>query len=180
MLTDTHTHLYSSKYEHDREAMMQRAMEARVTRFFVPAIDSSYADRMYTLESQYPDNVFLMMGLHPVYVKPETFEAELDFVEKELARRKFYAVGEIGCDLYWDKSTIGIQKEAFGRQIGWAKQYGLPINIHCRDEQGKIHQVQVQNDPTNPPPQPGARLNLVFPAEHSVLLSDSAQVQGHA
>jgi len=141
MFTDTHTHLYSSKFEEDREAMIRRAMDAGVTRFFIPAIDSSYANRMYSLEAQHGGNVFLMMGLHPVYVKPETFEAELDFVEKELARRKFYAVGEIGVDLYWDKSTLEIQKEAFRRQIGWAKQYGLPINIHCRDAFDAVFEV---------------------------------------
>jgi TatD DNase family protein len=141
MFTDTHTHLYSSKFEEDRSAMIQRAMDAGVARFFIPAIDSSYANRMYSLEAQYPENVFLMMGLHPVYVKPETFEAELDFVEKELARRKFYAVGEIGIDLYWDKSTLEIQKEAFRRQIGWAKKLGLPINIHCRDAFDPVFEV---------------------------------------
>lgn len=140
-LTDTHTHIYSEEFEHDREEMMQRAMHAGVTRFFVPSIDSGCTQKMYEVEAQYPQNVFLMMGLHPVYVKPGTWEKELDFVESELERRKFYAVGEIGIDLYWDKSTLGIQQQAFRRQIGLAKKHKLPINIHCRDAFDEIFDV---------------------------------------
>jgi TatD DNase family protein len=140
-ITDTHTHLYSEEFDGDRAEMIQRAMDAGVSRFFIPAIDSSYAESMYTLEAQYPDNIFLMMGLHPTYVKPETFEAELAFVEAEFARRKFYAVGEIGIDLYWDKTTLDIQKIAFKRQIQLAKKYQLPINIHCREAFDAIFEV---------------------------------------
>lgn len=140
-ITDTHTHLYSRQFSEDRDQMMQRALDAGVTRFFIPAIDSTYAEAMYELEAKYPDNVFLMMGLHPTHVKPETFEAELTFVESEFQRRKFYAVGEIGIDLYWDKSTLGIQKEAFRRQIRLAKKYKLPINIHGRDAFDEIFDV---------------------------------------
>src|SRR5690606_321867 len=95
-ITDTHTHLYSEEFLADRTAMIARAINLGVKRFFVPSIDSSYAEPMYDLERQYPDNVYLMMGLHPTHVKPETFKAELTFVETELERRKFYAVGEIG------------------------------------------------------------------------------------
>lgn len=140
IITDTHTHLYSNEFSEDRDEMIQRAIDKGVTRFFIPAIDSNYAESMYALEKQYPENVFLMMGLHPVYVK-ENYEAELDFVEQELARRKFYAIGEIGIDLYWDKSTLGIQQIAFRRQIQLAKQYKLPINIHCRDAFDEIFEI---------------------------------------
>lgn len=141
ILTDTHTHLYSSQFNEDREDVIKRAITTGVSRFFIPSIDSSYADRMFELENQYPENVFLMMGLHPCYVKPETFEAELAFVEKELFSRKYYAVGEIGIDLYWDKSTLEIQKLAFKKQIQWAKQLGLGINIHCRDAFDEVFEV---------------------------------------
>jgi TatD DNase family protein len=88
---------------------------------------------MYDMQRQYPENVFLMMGLHPVYVKPETWEKELDFVASELEKHKFCAVGEIGIDLYWDKSTLDIQKLAFRRQIGLAKKHKIAINIHGRE-----------------------------------------------
>jgi len=132
ILTDTHTHLYSSQFHEDRNEMMQRAIDAGVTRLFVPSIDSSYTQRMYDLESQFPENVFLMMGLHPTYVK-ENYLEELAFVEAELERRKFFAVGEIGMDLYWDKSFLKEQQHAFQHQIQLAKKYQLGINIHCRD-----------------------------------------------
>lgn len=141
ILTDTHTHLYSSQFQDDRAEMIQRAIDVGVSRFFIPAIDSSYTQRMYDLEQQYPENVFLMMGLHPCYVKPDTFENELKHVETELARRDFSAVGEIGIDLYWDKTTLDIQKMAFKQQIQWAKKYQLAINIHCRDAFDEIFEV---------------------------------------
>ncbi len=141
ILTDTHTHLYSSQFQDDRNEMIQRAMNAGVSRFFIPAIDSTYTQKMYDLESQYPENVFLMMGLHPCYVKPETFEKELQHVENEFSKRKFYAVGEIGIDLYWDKTTLDIQKIAFKHQIQLAKKHQLAINIHCRDAFDEIFEV---------------------------------------
>lgn len=140
-LTDTHTHLYSEEFDADRNEMIQKAIQAGVTRFFVPSIDSSCTQKMYDLEKQYPENVFLMMGLHPCYVKPETFEQELLHVEKELASKKFYAVGEIGIDLYWDKTTLEIQKLAFKRQIQLAKKHKLAINIHCREAFDEIFEV---------------------------------------
>ena len=140
MLTDTHTHLYSEAFDEDRSEMMQRAMEAGVNRFFIPAIDSTYTDAMYALEQAYPDQTFLMMGLHPTSVK-ENYELELAHVESQLKSRSFYAIGEIGIDLYWDKSTLDIQKRAFKKQIQWAKKLGLPIVIHCREAFDEIFEV---------------------------------------
>ncbi|OOB83189.1 TatD family hydrolase [Flavobacterium columnare] len=141
ILTDTHTHLYSSQFADDRSESIQRAIALGVNRFFIPAIDSSYLQKMYDLEKEYPENVFLMMGLHPCYVKPESYEQELALVEEELTKRKFYAIGEIGIDLYWDKSTLEIQKKAFRHQIQLAKKHKLPINIHCRDAFDEIFEV---------------------------------------
>jgi len=140
ILTDTHTHLYSEEFSEDRDQMIQRAFDAGVTRLFVPSIDSSYTQSMYELEAKYPDNVFLMMGLHPTYVK-DNYEEELAHVERELAKRKFAAVGEIGIDLYWDKSTLKQQQYAFKHQIQLAKKYNLPINIHCRDAYDEVFEV---------------------------------------
>jgi len=141
IFTDTHTHLYSEEFENDRTEMIQRAIDAGVSRFFVPSIDSTYTQKMYALEAQFPQNIFLMMGLHPCYVKPETYLAELAHVETELAKRKFQAIGEIGIDLYWDKTTLAIQQEAFRQQIQWAKKYQLAINIHCRDAFDEVFEV---------------------------------------
>ena len=143
IFTDTHTHLYSEEFSEDRDIMMQRAFEAGVSRLFVPSIDSSYTQKMYDLETQYPENVFLMMGLHPCYVK-ENYLEELTHVETELSKRKFAAIGEIGIDLFWDKSFLKQQQEVFIRQIQLAKQYKLPINIHCRDAFDEVLEILEQ------------------------------------
>lgn len=147
ILTDTHTHIYSESFEEDQDKMMQRAISVGVERFFVPAIDSGYTQSMYDIESKYPNNVFLMMGLHPTHVK-ENYKEELQHVEEELAKRlnedsdkKFYAVGEIGVDLYWDKTFLKQQQESFRYQIQLAKKYKLPIVIHCRDAFEEVFEV---------------------------------------
>jgi len=132
VITDTHTHLYSTEFDEDRNEMIQRALDAGVSRFFIPAIDSTFTQAMYDLEKSHPENIFLMMGLHPTHVK-ENYLEELQWVETELAKRKFYAVGEIGIDLYWDKTHLEEQRSAFRKQIQLAKQYKLPIVIHCRE-----------------------------------------------
>lgn len=140
IITDTHTHLYSEEFDQDRDEMIQRAIEKGVSRFFIPAIDSSCTAAMYDLEKNYPEHVFLMMGLHPTYVK-ENYLEELQHVEEELAKRKFYAVGEIGIDLYWDKTHLPEQQIAFRKQIQLAKQYKLPIVIHCREAFDEIFEI---------------------------------------
>lgn len=139
-ITDTHTHLYSSQFDEDRDQMMQRSLVAGVTRFFIPAIDSAYTDSMLSLEKNYPENIFLMMGLHPTSVK-ENYKEELNHVKEMIDKRSFYAVGEIGIDLYWDKTFLTQQQEVFRTQIQWAKEKGLPIVIHCRDAFDEIFEV---------------------------------------
>ncbi|RZJ35621.1 MAG: TatD family deoxyribonuclease [Flavobacterium sp.] len=139
-ITDTHTHIYSEEFAEDRDEMMARALASGVSRFFIPAIDSTYVPAMRELEERYPANVFLMAGLHPTYVK-ENYEEELAKVAHELETHKYYAVGEIGIDLYWDKSTLAIQQDAFRRQIDLAKKHRLPINIHCRDAFDEIFEI---------------------------------------
>jgi TatD DNase family protein len=138
---DTHTHLYSEAFDEDQEQMIQRAMDAGVTRFYIPAIDSEYTQRMYDLEKNYPDQMHLMMGLHPTHVKPENYEQEIAHVKQQLEKRAFVAIGEIGIDLYWDKSTLALQQEAFKTQIQLAKKYKLPIVIHCRDAFDEVFEV---------------------------------------
>jgi TatD DNase family protein len=140
IITDTHTHLYSKDFDEDRNEMIQRAIDAGVSRFFIPAIDSTFTQAMYDLVKAYPENIFLMMGLHPTHIK-ENYLDELQHVEEELAKRKFYAVGEIGIDLYWDKTHLEEQKAAFRKQIQLAKQYKLPIVIHCREAFDEVFEV---------------------------------------
>ena len=140
MITDTHTHLYSDQFNDDRNAMIQRAKDAGVSRFFIPAIDSTYTESMFTLEKENPNDVFLMMGLHPTSVK-ENYLEELAHVKEWIDKRNFYAIGEIGIDLYWDKSYLPQQQEAFRTQIKWAKEKKLPIVIHCRDAFDEIFEI---------------------------------------
>ena len=140
IITDTHTHLYSEEFDQDRDEMIQRALNNGVSRFFIPAIDSTCTASMYELEKNYPDHVFLMMGLHPTYVK-DNYLDELLHVENELAKRKFYAIGEIGIDLYWDKTHLEEQQIAFRTQIRLAKKYNLPIVIHCREAFDEVFQI---------------------------------------
>ena len=139
-LIDTHTHLYSDAFEEDRKEMIERAIENGVDKFYIPAIDSETTQAMYDLEKIFPDRMCLMMGLHPTSVK-ENYEEELKHVEEELTKRKFYAIGEIGIDLYWDQSTLKIQQDAFRRQIQLAKKYELPIVIHCRNAFDEVFEI---------------------------------------
>jgi TatD DNase family protein len=140
ILTDTHTHLYSEQFVADRNAVIERSIKAGITRFFIPAIDSEYTQSMLALETAYPENVFLMMGLHPTHVK-ENVKEELTLVKEWLDNRKFYAVGEIGMDLYWDRTFIKEQQYAFQTQIQWAKERKMPINIHCRDAFEEVFEI---------------------------------------
>lgn len=143
-LTDTHTHLYSEEFRNDLDDVVSRAVAAGVTNLFLPAIDSETTADMYAMEKRFPNHVRLMMGLHPCSVKPDNYKQELDWVKKQLNEKSFYAVGEIGIDLYWDKSTLKIQQEAFQTQIRWAKSLNLPINIHCRNAFDEVFDILEQ------------------------------------
>jgi len=132
-LTDTHAHLYSGKFDHDRPDMVRRAIAAGVARMYLPNIDAESIQPMLDLEAAFPDNCFAMMGLHPSHVKPETWETELALAEDWLGRRAWAGVGETGIDLYWDKTTLGIQQKSFARHCEWAKELGRPVIIHSRE-----------------------------------------------
>jgi TatD DNase family protein len=146
MLIDTHAHLYSRKFDHDRADMVRRATSVGVTRMYLPNIDSESIQPMLDLEAAFPENCFAMMGLHPSHAQPDTYEQELVLVEKWLGERAWAGVGETGIDLYWDKSTLEIQKIAFARQIEWAKALNLPVIIHSRESNEEclelVHQGQ--------------------------------------
>jgi TatD DNase family protein len=131
-LIDSHCHLYADQFTEDLEEMMNRALDAGVERFYLPAIDSATTGSMLALEQKYPGNCYAMMGLHPCSVN-ENVEKELSLVEDWLDKRKFAAVGEIGLDLYWDKTFIAQQYMAFRRQTEWAINHSLPIVIHSRE-----------------------------------------------
>ncbi len=147
ILTDTHTHLY---YETDPEklsGLVQRALQHEVSRLFLPNVNCGSIPLVFNMVNQYPAHCFPMLGLHPCDVKPtataetKSYQEELDSIKKSAFERKIYAIGEIGIDLYWDKTTLAIQKEAFVEQIHWAKQLDLPIVIHCREAFDEIFEV---------------------------------------
>lgn len=140
-MIDTHTHLYSEEFDEDRNEMIQRALDKGITEFYLPAIDSESHQKMLDLESQYQGTIHSMMGLHPCYVKPESWENELKIVRNYLDQRNFPAIGEIGIDLYWDKSTLDIQVKAFETQIDWAVELDLPIVIHTRESFDETFEV---------------------------------------
>ncbi|WP_311322590.1 TatD family hydrolase [Capnocytophaga leadbetteri] len=139
-MIDTHTHLYSEEFDNDRAAVIARAKAAGVTHCFIPAIDSIYTDRMFALKNDYTDYVFLMNGLHPCNVK-ENYKEELAHVENLMPTHPFCAIGEIGIDLYWDKTFLKEQQEAFAWQIQLAKKHKLPIVIHCREAFEEVFEV---------------------------------------
>ncbi|MGE0635052.1 MAG: TatD family hydrolase [Bacteroidia bacterium] len=148
-LTDTHTHLYASEFDTDRTEMVERAIAAGVTKLFLPNIDSSSVEGMFQLCNQFPENCFPMMGLHPTSVK-ENYKEELEKLKTNFSKRKMYAVGEIGIDLYWDKTFFTQQQLAFETQIKWANEFSLPIVIHSRNSFNEIVEVLQKNKKENP------------------------------
>ena len=140
VLTDTHTHLYLEAFDEDRKEMIERALENDVKNMLLPNIDSSSIKGMMDLCKQFPDNCFPMMGLHPTSVQ-ENYQEELDLVEDWIKKEKFYAVGEIGIDLYWDKTFQKGQEIAFSRQIELAIDHQLPIVIHMRDSFNEVYDI---------------------------------------
>lgn len=138
---DSHTHIYGEDFDSDRDQAIQNAIAHKINEFVLPAIDSEYTTRMLDLKKAYPEIMHLMTGLHPTHVKPESIDKELAHVEQRLQEGDVCAVGEIGVDLYWDKSTLDLQKQAFAKQIQWAKQHDLPIVIHCRDAFDEVFEV---------------------------------------
>ena len=132
ILVDTHCHLYSEEFDDEIDAIIDRAKKIGVTKFYLPAIDSTSLQAMLALEARYPNTCFAMMGLHPCYVK-ENYKIELQIVADQLTKRPFVAVGEIGLDFYWDKTFAVQQYEAFELQMQWALDKKLPIVIHTRN-----------------------------------------------
>ena len=130
---DTHTHLFASEFDNDIDIVIKNALDNGISKMLLPNIDSTTTTKMLQLCDKHPNNCYPMIGLHPCSVKKDNLEKEISHVEQMLSQNKFIAVGEIGLDLYWDKSTLDLQKIAFGSQIELAKKYKLPVAIHVRD-----------------------------------------------
>ena len=143
-LIDTHTHLYVEQFDKDRDDQIKTAISSGITKFFLPAIDMSYTDKMLSLKSRYPKNIFLMTGLHPTHVNKQ-YDEELKHVKENLDLNEFCALGEIGIDLYWVKTNLLNQQNVFKKQILWAKEYDLPIVIHCREAFDEVFEILEEN-----------------------------------
>lgn len=140
MFIDTHTHLFSDAFDEDRNTVVQRAIDAGVEICLLPNIDVDTIDAMNELAKSFPNNCFPMMGLHPGSVD-ENWESKLTVIKKHLFSEKYVAVGEIGMDLYWDKTHIEAQRQAFRMQVEWAKELRLPIAIHAREAFQEIYEI---------------------------------------
>ncbi len=131
-MIDTHTHLYSAEFDPDRELILQNALDAGVSKMLLPNVDLNSISGMHDLAKKFPQHCYPMMGLHPCSVT-ENWETDLSIIKSWLDKGNYCAVGEIGIDLYWEKSTLEFQKKAFRKQINWAKEKKLPIVIHVRE-----------------------------------------------
>ena len=140
VFTDTHTHLYLDEFSNDIDIVIENAFSNNVKRLFFPAVNSKYSSSMFNLQKKYPENIFLMSGLHPCYVGKD-FSDEISLVQNILKNNHIVAIGEIGIDLYWDKSNLSMQTEAFEMQIEIANNNNLPIVIHCRESFDEIYNV---------------------------------------
>ena len=144
---DTHSHLYSDKFDKDRPDVINNAIAVGVETILLPNISSKYTNKMLALCTKFPKNCYPMMGLHPCDVTEDNYEKEITHVKEEIKKGKYIAIGEIGLDLYWEQSTLEIQKKAFYFQVELAKQYKLPIAIHVRESfQEAIKIIEELND----------------------------------
>ncbi len=140
LMIDTHSHIYSEEFDADRDEVILRAQHAGVTKIILPNVDSDSLPRLLKLEARYPDYCYAAVGLHPESVK-ENYQKELDVIREELERRRYIAVGEIGIDLYWDKTYQTEQILAFQTQVEWAIEFNLPVIIHVRNSHNETIQA---------------------------------------
>lgn len=140
MFIDTHTHLYSEEFNADRNEIIENAISKGVTKLYLPNVDSTSIDGMLDLEKKFPNHCFPMMGLHPCSVNKNYLD-ELVIIKKWLDERPFVAIGEIGLDLFWDKTFIEEQKIALKQQIDWALEFDYSIIIHCRNAFTEIFEI---------------------------------------
>ncbi|PST84209.1 hydrolase TatD [Pedobacter yulinensis] len=140
VLTDTHTHIYYEKDPEQRAEQVQRCLDAGISRLFLPNVDVESVAMIDEMTATWPEYCFAMTGLHPCDVKDD-YQRQLAQLHAGIAGRQICAIGEIGIDLHWDKSTLTIQQDAFRQQIAWAKSLQLPIVIHCREAFDEVFEV---------------------------------------
>lgn len=145
ILTDTHTHIYYEKDSEQQEKQIERCLDNHITRLFLPNVDSESISLVMGMAEKYPENCFPMLGLHPCDVGLD-YEQQLAIIAKATEKYKIYAIGEIGIDLYWDKTFLQQQQDAFTKQINQAKELNLPIVIHCRDAFDEVFEILEANN----------------------------------
>lgn len=146
-LIDTHAHLYLDQFNHDIDQVVERALKNNISKIYLPNIDSKTIEPMHQITTKYPEVFREMIGLHPTDVK-ENYLEELEIVRTEMKNNLYYAIGEIGIDLYWDKSFFKQQETAFEQQIQWAIDYNLPFVIHARESFQEIFNCLRKFDPS--------------------------------
>lgn len=148
VIIDTHSHIYDECFDNDMDDIITRAKQAGVTNILLPNVDVETIDQVNGLADRYPEYCIPMMGLHPTNVTAN-WESDLKIIKQQFSTRKYIAVGEIGIDLYWDKSLEKEQKAAFEEQLQWCIEFNLPASIHCRNAIGEsiecIKNVGVSN-----------------------------------
>lgn len=140
ILTDTHTHIYYETDPDKRSEQMDKCLANGISRLFLPNVDSASIPLVMGMSEAYPENCFPMLGLHPCDVK-ENYQEELAIIKTAIAQHRIYAIGEIGIDLYWDKTFLSAQQDAFKTQINWAKELDLPFVIHCREAFDEVFEI---------------------------------------
>jgi TatD DNase family protein len=140
MFIDSHSHIYSEEFNDDRDEAIRHAIDAGVQKIILPNIDYTSIESMLELSNKYPENCFPLIGLHPTSVN-ETYKEELETVESHLGKAEFFGIGEIGIDLYWDKTFIKEQEEVFRQQLRWAKNMKLPVVIHVRNSFNEVFSI---------------------------------------
>ena len=143
MIVDTHTHIFVSEFDPDRDQVVQRAKDAGVEKFVLPNIDVESIPELKQCVNDYPDEMLPLMGLHPTSVK-EDYKKELEIIKEELDTGSYFGIGEIGIDLYWDKSYLKQQQDAFQTQLQWAKKRKLPVSIHIREAFDEVFEIVEQ------------------------------------
>jgi len=143
MIVDTHTHIFVEEFDQDRDAVIQRAKAVGIEKFVLPNIDSSSIERLNKTVAEYPDEMLPLMGLHPTSVK-ENYREELSIIKTALDTGNYFGIGEIGIDLYWDKTFLKQQQEVFQTQLQWAKEKKLPVSIHIRDAFDDVFEIVEQ------------------------------------
>jgi len=143
MIIDTHTHIFVEQFDKDRAEVIQRAKAVGVEKFVLPNIDSESIEQLQKTVAEYPEDMLPLMGLHPTSVK-ENWQEELAVIQQELDNDTYYGIGEIGIDLYWDKTYLKQQQQVFQTQLQWAKERKLPVSIHIREAFDEVFEIVEQ------------------------------------